>query len=288
MVTPFGAQKLILGGHTFLDELGNDPAANPREQAKILGACARGGIRVVDTTYAPERLGFFRTVNAIEDPGFRPIVWNFFEHPEMGDTLPGPDPWTEERFEMALDEIGLRTEAPFLVLHPLEDPVANRAQLEAVRRLRDEGRVIHPGFWINLSAGPEHREPAVRQWQQMLEVEDLWRFVVTPWNPTTSHGNGEILQVAKARGWATLGTSPFVRGWELEARAKRFARRRQLRLEDVLPRVADAMLRFAAFSDGLDHVVNAMRRSAHVEPNLQSIGRGPLSAEERQWLLDLG
>lgn len=288
MVTPFGAQRLILGGHTFLDELGNDPAATPRDQAEILAACVRGGIRVVDTTYAPERVGLYRALTAIEDPGIRPIIWNFFDRPETGDGLPGPDPWTEERFETALDEIGSREPIPFLVLHPVEDPVANRAQLEVVRRLRDDGRITHPGFWASLSNRPEHQDIALRQWRQMLEVEDLWRFVVTPWNVTTWRDNAEILQVARARGWATLGTSPFVRGWELEERAERFARLRQLRPEEAMPRVADAMLRFSAFSEGLDHVINAMRRSAYVEPNLQSIGRGPLDEEERQWILDLG
>ena len=287
MLSPFGAQKLILGGHTFLEELGNDPAASPDEQIAVVSACLKGGIRVVDTTYAVERRGLRTVLRTVEDPGIRPIIWNFFDHPEMEGSLPGPDPWTEDRFEQALAEVGF-TEAPFVVVHPVGEAVADRTQIEVVRRLRDEGRITHLGFWVNLDTDSKQRERALLQWKWLLELENLWRFVVTPWNVTTYRENAEILKVAKAQGWTTLGTSPFVRGWELERRAVRVAGIRQIDLSAAIAQVADHMLRFAAFSPGVDHVVNAIRARRHVRPNLESILQGPLAPNEREWILGLG
>ncbi|MEZ5276651.1 MAG: hypothetical protein R3F07_09745 [Opitutaceae bacterium] len=287
MLSPFGAQKLILGGHTFLEELGNDPAASPDEQIAVVSACLEGGVRVVDTTYAVERRGLRTVLMAIDDPGIRPVIWNFFDHPEMDGNLPGPDPWTDERFEQALVELGL-TEAPFVVVHAVGDAVADRAQIEVVRRLREEGRITHLGFWANLDADSKQGREALLQWDRFLEVENLWRFVVTPWNVMTYRENAEILKVAKAQGWTTLGTSPFVRGWELERRAVRVAGIRQIGLSAAVAQVADHMLRFSAFSPGVDHVVNAIRARRHVRPNLESIRQGPLAPNEREWILGLG
>jgi hypothetical protein len=47
---------LILGGHSFINQLGNDPATSEQEKNAIVEACLNRGIRRFDTTYQPERI----------------------------------------------------------------------------------------------------------------------------------------------------------------------------------------------------------------------------------------
>ena len=47
---------LILGGHSFIQQLGNDPQPSEATQLAIVAACLDQGITWFDTTYQPERL----------------------------------------------------------------------------------------------------------------------------------------------------------------------------------------------------------------------------------------
>ena len=49
-------QKLILGGHTFISQLGSDPALSSEQQTAIVAECLAQGITTFDTTYLPERV----------------------------------------------------------------------------------------------------------------------------------------------------------------------------------------------------------------------------------------
>ena len=49
--------------------------------------------------------------------------------------------------------------------------------------------------------------------------------------------------------------------------------------------VADLMLRFSLFTPEVDRLSVAMRKPEWVAPNVASVRRGPLSGQERAWLI---
>ena len=51
---------LVLGGHSFIRQLGNEPRPDAGEQARIVAVCLDAGIRWFDTMYAPERVALGR------------------------------------------------------------------------------------------------------------------------------------------------------------------------------------------------------------------------------------
>src|SRR5437016_5647096 len=69
---------LILGGHTFIHQLGSDPPTTPEQQATIVELCLNQGITWIDTTYEPERIALG---GVLERLGRRDeaqiIAWNF-------------------------------------------------------------------------------------------------------------------------------------------------------------------------------------------------------------------
>ena len=80
---PAVGSRLILGGHTFISQLGNDPAASREEQQGIVRACLDAGVCWFDTTYQPERRALGETLQALRDYGIKTsgakvIAWNFF------------------------------------------------------------------------------------------------------------------------------------------------------------------------------------------------------------------
>ena len=72
-------RKLILGGHSFIAQLGSDPAPDEKTQDAIVAACLDSGITTFDTTYLPERIALGK---ALQRLGRRSeaqlIAWNFF------------------------------------------------------------------------------------------------------------------------------------------------------------------------------------------------------------------
>jgi aryl-alcohol dehydrogenase-like predicted oxidoreductase len=71
--------RLILGGHSFIAQLGSDPAPDEKTQDAIVSACLDSGITVFDTTCQPERVALG---SALKRLGRRDeaelIAWNFF------------------------------------------------------------------------------------------------------------------------------------------------------------------------------------------------------------------
>jgi aryl-alcohol dehydrogenase-like predicted oxidoreductase len=262
--------KLILGGHSFIGPLGSDAEASVGEQRAIVEACLAQGITVFDTTYAPERLAWARAISRCrqdERERATPIVWNFFGH--VTDPLPGPLPWTSARWEEALRELSPWEGLPVVVVHELADRETNARQIDVVRKLKDEKRVTAVGHW-----------PGKIDWSSA--DAQVWDFVVAPWNVKTARETRPVFQAARAAGRVTLGTSPFTRGWELDRLAQRCSETEHVTPDEARRTVADAMLRFSAFSEEVDHVVVAMRQAAYVERNLDSLRRGKLTAEEMQ------
>ncbi|PYL17586.1 MAG: hypothetical protein DMF41_13680 [Verrucomicrobia bacterium] len=56
---------LILGGHSFISQLGNDPSVSERDQCGIVESCLDHSIRWFDTTYQPERIALGNVLHSL-------------------------------------------------------------------------------------------------------------------------------------------------------------------------------------------------------------------------------
>ena len=104
-----------------------------------------------------------------------------------------------------------------------------------------------------------------------------------PFNITTDDA-APAFAACKRSGWETIATSPFFRGWELDrviaaASAHGYGEANTLR-----PVLADLMLRFSLFQSNADRIIVAMRKVEWITRNLESVSRGPLTAQERRRL----
>ena len=72
--------KLGLGGHSFIEQLGNDPRASFEEQCGLVSACLDSGIRLIDTTYYQERVALGKVLQHLGRRNEAEIMaWNFFQ-----------------------------------------------------------------------------------------------------------------------------------------------------------------------------------------------------------------
>lgn len=248
--------RLVLGGHSFISQLGTDPAPDLDLQTEIVAACLAHGITWFDTTYLPERVALGR---ALERLGARDratiLAWNFFTDFGPDDPVGGADPYHPDSLDQMLDQ--LRTDRiDILVVHPVADPDDQARQEALAVEWAAAGKVGRLGTWspgVGAARGP-------------------YTLVVDPCNVATPDAAPRFGHY-RSVGWETLATSPFVRGWEMERRIAESGAPKE--------RVADALLRHSAFAPGVDRLVVAMRRPEWVEANVASLARGPLSADER-------
>jgi aryl-alcohol dehydrogenase-like predicted oxidoreductase len=250
---------LVLGGHSFIAPLGNDPRPDDALAAEIVAACLDAGITWFDTTYQPERVALGK---ALERLGRRReatiLAWNFFASFDGQEVVRGQEAYRAHHLEQMLTE--LQTDhLDVLVVHPVEDPVEHARQEALAQHWKETGRVGRLGTWWPASTSPK----------------SSYDLAIYPCNPTVDDTE-ERFSHYKSLGWETLGTSPFVRGWELEKRAERSGK--------PLSVVADELLRWAAFHPNVDRLIVSMRRPEWVAENLASLARGPLSPEERRRL----
>lgn len=250
---------LILGGHSFIAQLGNDPRPSPAEADTLVAACLDHGIRHFDTTYRPERLALGACLERLgRRSEARLIAWNFFRDFDDTATDPGgPKAYREEHLPAILAD--LRTDhLDELVVHRVNDPALDAAQESLALRWQAAGHVGRLGIWC---PGPAF---------STSPGGSAYAFVVEPRNAFTP-------AVPHARPVELYGTSPFVRGWQLD------------RLSSVFPRaiVADLLLRYAAFHPPVTRLIVSMRRPAWIAPNLASLARGPLSRSEQATLAAL-
>jgi aryl-alcohol dehydrogenase-like predicted oxidoreductase len=266
---------LILGGHSFISQLGNDPPASEQEQREITASCLDHGIVWFDTTYKPERVGLGKALHALgRRDEARILAWNFFTDFSPGDPVAGPEYYRPGHIDSILEQLQC-VYVDILVVVPLNNLEDNYRQQELVTEWLKKGYVRSLGLWIPDAA--------------MLKLhgkENPYRFAIRPFNITTQ-GAGSVFTACKARGWDTIATSPFFRGWELdrivgEASASGYGNPETLR-----PVVADLMLRYSLFQLDVDRVIVAMRKLQWITRNLESFARGPLAAEEHRWLQHL-
>jgi aryl-alcohol dehydrogenase-like predicted oxidoreductase len=266
-------QALVLGGHSFIEQLGNDPPASPSAQASIVEACLDAGITWFDTTYQPERTALGRALKALGRRDEAVIIaWNFFTDFGPGQPVGGPEPYRPHHLAVLLEQ--LQTDRiDGLVVHPVEDPRQNRAQLELARAWQAAGRVRWLGTW----------HPGADA-ESAFGADNACQFMVRPLNLSTRDA-GPAFAAAKRLGWQTLACSPFVRGWELDRLAANAARAGAATAEQARARLADHLLRYSLHHPDVDRLIVAMRRAEWVARNAASARAGPLSEEERAWLL---
>jgi len=259
---------LILGGHSFISQLGNDPPASEQEQLRIVEACLDRGIRWIDTTYQPERVALGKLLDKLGRRADAAILaWNFFTDFAPGDPVGGASYYNPEHIGVLLEQ--LRTSyVDCLVVVPLDDPEKNRQQEELVLSWQKKGYVRSLGLWVEDVANSEH-----------YRDRNGFRFGIRPVN-VTIQGADRVFAAWKMAGWETIATSPFFRGWELdkivaEASARGLGGAGRLR-----PMLADLMLRFSLFQPAVDRLIVAMRKEEWVVRNLESVSKGPLTSKE--------
>jgi aryl-alcohol dehydrogenase-like predicted oxidoreductase len=261
--------RLVLGGHSFIRQLGNDPALNADQCAELVAACLDCGIAWFDTTYQPERIALGQTLHRLGRRNeARIIAWNFFvDFDHDAKDVGGADYYRPHHLELMLDQ--LQTDyIDDLVVHDLSDSNENARQRELAMAWRSSGKIKRLGTWA----------PKL----DSISASSPYRFLVQPFNIATEL---VIPQFAAARnaGWESYACSPFVRGWKLDE----LVRNASSRGEDVAAaraRIADHLLRYSLFESKADRLIVSMRSVEWVRKNVDSVRRGPLSDVELAWL----
>jgi aryl-alcohol dehydrogenase-like predicted oxidoreductase len=266
---------LILGGHSFISQLGNDPPVSERDQLRIVSFCLDHGIRWFDTTYQPERIALG---NVLHTTGRRDVstimAWNFFTDFSPDDPVGKPEYYQPHHIDVILEQ--LQTDyVDCLVAILLNDPEENKRQEELLIEWRGKGYVRFLGLWIQDLDMIER-----------LRNDNPFRFAIRPFNITTDEG-APIFAACKMAGWETIATSPFRRGWELDQIIAAASAHGYGHPETLRPIIADLMLRFSLFQRNVDRVMIGMRKIEWIERNVESVSKGPLTAEEYRWLQDL-
>jgi aryl-alcohol dehydrogenase-like predicted oxidoreductase len=252
--------KLGLGGHSFIEELGNDPQASFQEQCAIVSACLDNGIRLIDTTYYQERVALGKVMQELGRRSEAEIMaWNFFKQPGKEKELVGYTPYEPHHIDIMLEE--LQTDyIDILVIHAHRDSVKLHQEMDIVKRWMQEGKVK------KIALG-------------MVELEHLYGLtaghpvshVLAPYN-AFNQGAKEMFLKAKEMGMAAIALSPFIRGWKLDE------------IGGDKDDVAEILLRWVAAQQMIDRVIVSMRKEEWVHTNLKAFGRGPLIGQEESRL----
>jgi hypothetical protein len=248
----------VLGGHSFIQQLGTDPVPDATQAAEIVAACLDNGIIRFDTTYAPERVALGR---ALRELGRRDeatiIAWNFFAHFGPDDDIGsgGLAPYRPEHLPIMLEELAT-DRIDLLIVRPSVIPSSRRGRRNSLSSgsKREAGARSAPGG----QTSPRRRRIATRP---------LFRSTTSPRRRPAG-----TFEAYAERGWETYATSPFGPGWELERLA---AERKR-----PISALADLMLRYAAFAANVDFLMVSIRKVDWVVRNVDSWRRGPLSEQE--------
>jgi aryl-alcohol dehydrogenase-like predicted oxidoreductase len=265
---------LVLGGHSFIPELGNEPETEFDTQLEIVSKLLDAGVRCFDTTYEPERVGLGRVLAELGRADRAEIIaWNFFRDEATGEYLVPPRAYREGDLDRMLEQLGVERLAR-LVVHPVGDDDEDRRQTNLAQAWQADGRVVALGTWA------PGDEPGVR-----FGVDNPYAFMVAPRNVASD--NEASFRASKALGWTTFATSPFNRGWLLDRLVQSAVQAFGDDPESIRARLADAMLRYSLFGPCVDRLIIGIRRPEWIAANLAAVGRGPLEEAELQWLTRL-
>jgi aryl-alcohol dehydrogenase-like predicted oxidoreductase len=255
--------RLGLGGHSFIQELGNDPHASFEEQCAIVTACLDAGLSWIDTTYYQERVGLGRVLAHLgRRSEARITAWNFFCQPGQENALVGFTPYEAHHLQSQLTE--LQTDSiDLLVIHAHDNQERLQQEMELARQWREEGRVKQVGLGM-----------AQREHIDSLPQHHPFTHVLSPYNAFHLQA-ADTFHAAKRLGLKTVAMSPFVRGWNLD------------KIGGDTQAAAQLLLRWVLAQEIVDTVFVSMRRAAWVRANLEAEQRGPLNeaetAQVHQW-----
>lgn len=267
---------LGLGGHTFIEELGNDPPLSHEEAVDVVETCLDNGVTFFDTTYTQERI---RLGEALHELGRRDeatiVAWNFF-----GPVHSNPIPYEPGHVDAILSELRVDYVDRLVVHPPYEDDetateAGHRRGLGIAQRWVEEGLVGELGTW---APGPD----ADVEYGQ----DNPYSFMVQPYNVDTDDAP-ESFAAAKRLGWDTVAVTPFVRGWKLDEMVATASERSDDPEPELRSRLADHMLRYSLFQPNVDRLVVGMRKVEWIHRNVESGEQGPLSDDEKDWLFSI-
>ncbi len=249
--------KLALGGHSYIEQLGNDPAASFEEQCALVAACLDHGIRLLDTTYYQERVALGKVLRELGRRDEAQVTaWNFFKQPGKENDLVPWTPYAPEHVDVMLSELQTGR-IDLLVIHAEDDQEQLWRGMELASRWRGEGKVRQVGLGMAQLAHLEALPP-----------DHPFSYVLAPYN-AFNRGAAETFARAREMGLGVIAMSPFIRGWKLDE------------IGGDKAEVAAMLLRWVAWQELVDRVVVSMRRKAWVAANLTALEQGPLTAEEQ-------
>jgi aryl-alcohol dehydrogenase-like predicted oxidoreductase len=199
------------------------------------------------------------------------MAWNFFTDFSPDDQPTKPEYYYPNHIDLILEQL-CTDYVDGLVAIPLDDPEENQRQVELLIEWQKRGYVRFLGLWIEDSR-------IIEQYRN----DNPFRFAIRPFNVTTAE-TALIFRACKAAGWETIATSPFKRGWELDKMITAAAARGHGHAEAMRPIVADLMLRFVLFQRDVDRVIIGIRKVEWIESNIESVTKGPLTADEHRRL----
>jgi aryl-alcohol dehydrogenase-like predicted oxidoreductase len=266
---------LVLGGHSFIQQLGNDPPLDEAGQTRLVEACLDQGIRSFDTTYQPERIALGLALARLGRRSEASILaWNFFTDFGPGEDVGRPAHYQPHNIDLMLTQ--LRTDwIDHLVVHAMGDPERDLAQEQLAIQWRKQGKVRELGCWHPSEDVAAHHPGG-----------GPYQFMVRPRNVTHDANTERAFAACKALNWRTVACSPFGRGWELD-RLVALASTDGLPAAEARSRLADHMLRHSLFGPNVDQLIVSIRRVDWVAASLASVASGPLAPADAQWLLDL-
>jgi len=266
---------LILGGHSFIRQLGNEPKPNLDNQIAIVETCLDNGICWFDTTYQPERVALgniLRELNRRREAVL--IGWNFFSDFDEEGEVGGAGYYQPHHIELMLEQF--QTDIiDCLVVHPLSAEIENQRQEELCRRWQQQGYVKKLGTWAPPANVTER-----------FSTGNPYTFMVSPLNVTTAD-SGRVFTACRKLGWENYACSPFVRGWELDRLVECALRRYGGEPAGAREKVADLMLRYSLFSQDVDKLIVAIRRVEWIGKNIASYRKGKPDDSELSWLKSL-
>jgi aryl-alcohol dehydrogenase-like predicted oxidoreductase len=253
-------QKLGLGGHTFIEALGNDPQATFEEQCSIVTACLDHGIHLIDTTYYQERVALGHILHLL---GRREeaviLAWNFFKQLGKENDLVSPSRYEPHHIDIMLEELQTNY-IDILVIHIDEDAAEMKHMLELAGQWIAAGKVKKAALGM----------AKLSDLQQLPEKHPI-SYVLAPYNAFNQDALA-VFSHAKKMGIQSIALSPFIRGWKLDE------------IGEDKAIAADILLRWVAGNELVDAIIVSMRKSEWVRANIETVQRGRLTHSEEEQL----
>ena len=263
---------LMLGGHSFVQQLGNDPVPDPGAVMEIVAACLDAGICWFDTTFRPERIALGAALAMLGRRDEATITcWGHFRIFGPQDEYEYPIPLEPHHLDVMLEDLQTdRVDAVVVSPVATRDCPERQPEQEAVAtRWKEDCHVrllgtYRPGVDAHVRFSPDNP----------------YDFQVQPHN--IEEDATDVFQSCAKIGWQNFACTPFGRGWTIDRIAEKEGRSGDGGFRSHL---ADLMLRFSLYTPDVDRLIVAMRKPEWVAPNVESVRRGPLGDKERAWLL---